>query len=94
MELQTRLARHACLFGPGASLADMALLPFVRQFAHTDQAWFSSQPWPDLNAWLMHWESGPLFLGVMEKYPPWHSGQAGIAFPPVGPGQSLRAPEF
>jgi len=94
LELQTRLASHAWLFGPGASLADMALLPFVRQFAHTDAAWFSSQPWPNLNAWLMRWESGALFLGVMEKYPPWPSGQAGISFPPAGPGQILRAPEF
>jgi glutathione S-transferase len=94
LELQTRLARHAWLFGPAASLADMAILPFVRQFAHTDAAWFSSQPWPNLNAWLMRWESSALFLAVMEKYPPWPSGQAGIAFPPVGPGQLRRTPEF
>jgi glutathione S-transferase len=82
-ELQTRLACHAWLFGPHASLADMALLPFVRQFAHTDAAWFASQPWPHLAAWLAGWESGVLFQRVMEKYPPWQAGEAGIVFPPA-----------
>ena len=94
MELEPRLGRHACLFGPTASLADMAILPFVRQFAHTDAVWFSSQPWPHLGAWLLRWESGALFQRVMEKYPPWQSGQAGIAFPPAGQGRVVPAPEF
>lgn len=79
--LQTRLARHAWLFGPAASLADMAILPFVRQFAHTDPAWFADQPWPHLAAWLMRWEASALFQGVMENDPPWQSGQAGRVFP-------------
>lgn len=79
--LQTRLARHVWLFGPAASLADMAVLPFVRQFAHTDPAWFAAQPWPHLAAWLMRWETSALFQGVMDNYPPWQSGQAGRVFP-------------
>ena len=94
MELETRLTRHAWLFGPAASLADMAILPFVRQFAHTDAAWFSSQPWPNLNAWLMRWERGALFQRVMEKYPSWQSGQAGITFPSADLGQTVCTPEF
>ena len=52
MEMETRLSRHAWLFGPQASLADMALLPFARQFAHTDASWFAAQPWPHLGRWL------------------------------------------
>ena len=81
MSLDTRLASHVWL--TGASLADMAILPFVRQFAHTDTAWFAAQPWPHLGAWLMRWESGGLCQRVLEKYPPWQSGQAGVVFPPV-----------
>jgi glutathione S-transferase len=50
-QLETLLA-GGWLFGPHASLADMALLPFVRQFAHTDPAWFAAQPWPQLQGWL------------------------------------------
>ena len=59
------------LFGPAASLADMAILPFVRQFAHTDAAWFASQPWPQLLQWLACFEASALYQGVMVKRPPW-----------------------
>lgn len=57
------------LFGHQASLADMAILPFVRQFAHSDAAWFESQPWPMLQAWLARFETSELFVGVMVKNP-------------------------
>ena len=61
------------LFGSCVSLADMALLPFVRQFAHTDAAWFAAQPWPRLQAWLAGFEAGARFQAVMEKHAPWQS---------------------
>ncbi|MBG6073183.1 MULTISPECIES: glutathione S-transferase [unclassified Polaromonas] len=83
MTLQSRLSVfgcHAWLFGEAPSLADMAILPFVRQFAHTDPAWFDARPWPHLKAWLLDWQTGPLFQQVMEKYPPWQPGETGIAF--------------
>jgi glutathione S-transferase len=66
------------LFGACASLADMALLPFVRQFAHTDAAWFAGQPWPRLQAWLAGFETGARFQGVMEKHAPWQSTGASV----------------
>lgn len=81
MTLQTRLASHDWLFGAKACLADMALLPFVRQFAHTDAAWFAAQPWPALAGWLARWESGALLGQVMAKYPAWQPGQPAIFFP-------------
>lgn len=59
------------LFGPDASLADMALLPFVRQFAHTDAAWFALQAWPRLQGWLAGFEASALYLTVMEKHLLW-----------------------
>ena len=59
------------LFGGQAGLADMACLPFVRQFAHTDTAWFSAQPWPKLQVWLANFEVSALFEGVMKKQRPW-----------------------
>jgi glutathione S-transferase len=69
-ELNRRL-EAGWLCGPAASLADMAILPFVRQFAHTDAAWFALQPWPRLQAWLARFEAGSLYLGVMEKRVAW-----------------------
>lgn len=59
------------LFGNQTSLADMATLPFVRQFAHTDVAWFAAQTWPQLQAWLTGFEASGLFEGVMAKHEPW-----------------------
>jgi len=82
-QLDRQLAAHGWLLGSGASLADMAILPFVRQFAHTDGAWFAAQPWAHLARWLDRWERGALFHGVMEKYPPWQPGQPGIVFSPT-----------
>jgi glutathione S-transferase len=61
------------LFGTKASLADMATLPFVRQFAHTDAAWFAAQPWPQLQAWLARFEASALFESVMGKHLPWQA---------------------
>lgn len=71
MILQQRLTRHGWLFGNTASLADMAILPFVRQFAHTDTPWFASQPWPQLVAWLASFEASARYQGVMDRHPPW-----------------------
>jgi glutathione S-transferase len=71
VSLQHRLREHNWLFGSRASLADMAVLPFVRQFAHTDGAWFAAQPWPQLQAWLAGFEASARFQRVMEKHLPW-----------------------
>ncbi|MCZ8256146.1 MAG: glutathione S-transferase, partial [Polaromonas sp.] len=49
-------------------------LPFVRQFAHTDPAWFTAQPWPRLQTWLAQFEASALYAGVMEKHAPWQAG--------------------
>ena len=69
MALEARLAGHSALFGSHASLSDMAVLPFVRQFARTDAAWFAVQPWPQLQQWLARFEASDLFAGVMRERP-------------------------
>ncbi len=65
--LEPRLSQ-GWLFGRQASLADMATLPFVRQFAHTDADWFAAQPWPQLQVWLARFEASRLFESVMAKH--------------------------
>lgn len=69
------LSRHAYLLGPRCSVADMAVLPFVRQFAAVDPAWFESAPLHRLRAWLQQRVSEPLFISVMEKQPVWQAFQ-------------------
>ena len=71
VSLQDRLHEKNWLFGDCASLADMAVLPFVRQFAHTDAAWFAAQPWPQLAPWLARFEASTLYAGVMDKHIAW-----------------------
>lgn len=49
------------------SLADIALLPFVRQFAHVDRDWFAQTPYVRLQAWLQRFLESELFTGIMKK---------------------------
>lgn len=76
VDLEHRLTRDGYLSGAHWGLADAAIAPFVRQFAHTDSPWFNSQPWPNVQTWLAEFEAAPLFQSVMSKHPPWQPGQA------------------
>jgi glutathione S-transferase len=80
-DLDRRLRASAFLFGPQARMADIAILPFVRQFAHIDLAWFATQDMPDLLRWLDNFKGSARFAAVMRKYPPWQSGQDQVLFP-------------
>ena len=82
-DLDTRLATQTYLFGERVSLADIAIFPFVRQFANTDRAWFDAQPLPHLQRWLETHLTSLLFTGIMAKYPQWKTGDPEIAFPPA-----------
>ena len=82
-QLNTRLQNHDFLIDHQWRWADAAVIPFVRQFARADAVWFESQPWPALHAWLARFEASTAYDVVMEKYKPWHVGQAQIAFPTV-----------
>ncbi|HYW58664.1 MAG TPA: glutathione S-transferase [Polaromonas sp.] len=80
-QLEDRLQVNSHLFGARVSMADMAIAPFVRQFAQTDKAWFDAQPWPALTAWLEAFVSSALYKMVMQKYSQWVPGEPGIRFP-------------
>jgi len=79
--LDARLCAQPYLFGSHATLADMAMAPFVRQFAGIDTAWWSVQPWPHLQGWLAQWQASRLFVSVMHKLPAWVDGTQGMLFP-------------
>lgn len=81
--LDASLAVHEVrgLTGPRTGLADVAIFPFVRQFAGVDRSGFDATPWTHLAVWLKAWEASPLFLRVMTKYPVWCPGAHGEAFP-------------
>jgi len=80
-DLDARLSHNPFLMGPKRTLADMAILPFVRQFANTDRAWFDAQGLGPLTAWLDAFLGSDRFRKVMTKYPPWQNGQDQVLFP-------------
>lgn len=81
-KLDMRLAaNNGFLFGSCLSLADLAILPFVRQFANVDRAWFDAQDWPALIEVLKTFMESERFLAIMEKYPQWQENEAGVKFP-------------
>lgn len=63
------------------TLADFAILPFVRQFAFIDKQWFDAQDWPRLQGWLERFLISERFERIMHKYSQWREGDAPIHFP-------------
>lgn len=69
--LERQLHATGYLFGQHPSLADMALRPFVRQFARADEAAWHRGPWPQVQAWLQRWLDSALFAQVMQRAEVW-----------------------
>ena len=86
IKLNARLSESPFLMGPQRTLADMAILPFVRQFANTDRVWFDAQGLGPLTKWLDDFLASDRFRGIMTKYPPWQPGQDQVLFPDTRQG--------
>ena len=80
-KLENRLLASPYLFGEKISLADIAIFPFIRQFAAVDQTYFEKSPYPRLQRWLAYFNNSALFHSVMEKYPIWLESGEEIIFP-------------
>ncbi len=70
-QLEARLAKDAYLCGAKRGLADIAIFPFIRQFANADRTWFDAQSLPRLQDWLERLITSELFTGVMAKHAQW-----------------------
>ena len=80
-KLEQYLSQHRYLLSEQISIADIAIMPFVRQFAHADKNWFDQAAYPYLQQWLSSFLESELFLNVMKKYPAWQECDAPISFP-------------
>ncbi|MCL6414034.1 glutathione S-transferase [Aestuariirhabdus sp. Z084] len=78
--LDTLLRQQPALSGDAWGLADWAILPFIRQFAHVDREWFYQSPYPALVAWLDRGLESSEFGAVMGKYAPWRPEDAIVMF--------------
>lgn len=71
LSLNSALNEHQWLLGDHMGLTDVALFPFIRQFAMVDSDWFWKSDLSALQNWLQCLIDSDLFLSVMKKYLPW-----------------------
>ncbi|MEG3639623.1 glutathione S-transferase [Magnetococcus sp. PR-3] len=79
--LEQQLQNTPYLLGNAPCLADFAILPFIRQFAFVDKAWFDSTPYTALQHWLATFLESPLFTAIMQKYAQWHEDDSPVYLP-------------
>ena len=84
-KVETTLSASLWLTSDVPSVADVALFPFVRQFAGVDLAWWQEAPYPFTRQWLTRWVESALFSTIMAKYPRWEPGQTEQRFPSEAP---------
>lgn len=79
--LGTKIDDRRWLWGDRLSLADIAIAPFVRQYAGVDADWFTQNAPAAVIVWLNNFKNHELFGSVMEKYKPWQSEDPITIFP-------------
>lgn len=78
--LEELLTKNSFLLGGNATIADVGIMPFIRQFAYVDRDVFYSLPYPNLQLWLQHWLEHPYFIKAMAKFQPWQEGDDVVIF--------------
>ena len=70
-KLDCELNKTKCILKEDITFVDMAIFPFVRQFAFVDKDWFDKSQYNKLKKWLESLLESSLFNDVMKKYPLW-----------------------
>ena len=73
-QLNHLLTESPYLAGQKPTLCDIAIFPFIRQYAMVDKQWFDEQPYPALQAWLSALLESALFKSIMKKYKLYNDG--------------------
>jgi glutathione S-transferase len=79
-KIEQRLTKHTFLMSDRESLADIAIFPFIRQFARVERQWYLQSPYPKVRQWLNNYLQSPMFTKVMAKYPLWLDSHQEILF--------------
>lgn len=74
-ELEQRLETNLFLFRKSPTLPDIALFPFVRQFANVDKNFYTALDLPKLKLWLDTLTVSKEFEAIMTKFEPWKPEQ-------------------
>lgn len=78
--LELRLINTQYLMSDKESLLDIALMPFIRQFARVERQWYLQSPYPKVRQWLNSYLQSALFTKVMAKHPLWADRQENVVF--------------
>ena len=81
VKLEQLLQLNKYLLADRPTLADIAVFPFVRQFAFVDKHWFDNSDYSQLQRWLQEYLESPLFIQSMDKLPPWQPEDPPRFFP-------------
>jgi len=73
---EKKLENEKFLFCQKISLGDMALLPFIRQFANVDIIWFNER-FINLSKWMGELIKSEIFQSMMKKYEIWDPSSKG-----------------
>lgn len=79
-DLERRLTQHRYIFSDKESLTDLAILPFIRQFARVERQWYLQAPYPKLRQWLNNYLQSSMFSKVMTKHPIWLETKEVVVF--------------
>ena len=78
VDLELLLAKNKFLFSQSMSIADVAVFPFIRQFAMVDMLWFDESPYPALRQWLNFMLDTLWFRAAFKKHEVWETGDENL----------------
>jgi glutathione S-transferase len=81
VKLNDRLKQNDYLISNKLSYVDIAIAPFIRQFANVDRNWLNSSTYQLLVKWLDNILNSSIFIMAMQKYPPWEVANDKVIFP-------------
>ena len=78
--LEHRLVDYPFLSGDRVTITDIAIMPFIRQFAGVEPRWFEHCEYAGVRRWLRQQIESELFKSVMVKYAFWQPGDDAVYF--------------
>ena len=77
LDYENQLNNTKYILRNSLSIVDIAIFPFVRQFANVDYQWFENNH-QKLTSWLKKICSSNLFIQIMKKYEMWNNKNKSI----------------
>ncbi len=78
--LEDKLTTQPFLTGERKTICDVAIMPFIRQFAAVEPKWFEQSRYVRVRVWLDRQLESELFQAVMKKYVFWQPGDTAVYF--------------